>query len=64
MVITEWRSYPAGILTPALIPIVPARSPGVRPGFSKGHYGQVSTHLDDPACPATHPKSRRTHNLL
>ncbi|CAG7884110.1 unnamed protein product, partial [Brassica rapa] len=28
--------------------IVAARSPGVRPGLSKGRYGHVSTHLDNP----------------
>uniref|UniRef100_A0A0D3BUW1 Uncharacterized protein n=1 Tax=Brassica oleracea var. oleracea TaxID=109376 RepID=A0A0D3BUW1_BRAOL len=27
---------------------VTARSPGVRPGFSKGRYGHVSTHLANP----------------
>ncbi|KAL0758807.1 hypothetical protein Bca101_074957 [Brassica carinata] len=32
--------------------IVTARSPGIRPGLSKGRYGHVSTHLDNPTCPS------------
>ncbi|WZZ48774.1 hypothetical protein YC2023_048881 [Brassica napus] len=32
---------------------VTVRSPGVRPGLSKGRYGHVSTHLDNPTCPIT-----------
>ena len=46
-----------------LLPPVTARSPGVRPGLSKGRYGHVSTHLDNLSCPVTGPK-RRAHNLL
>ncbi|KAF3515809.1 hypothetical protein DY000_02058506 [Brassica cretica] len=42
---------------------VTARSPGVRPGLSKGRYGHVSTHLANPTCPVTGPE-RRAHNLL
>ncbi|KAF3556354.1 hypothetical protein F2Q69_00012929 [Brassica cretica] len=45
------------------IVIVTARSPGVRPGLSKGRYGHVSTHLANPTCPVTGPE-RRAHNLL
>ncbi|KAF3501819.1 hypothetical protein F2Q69_00044104 [Brassica cretica] len=41
-----------------------ARSPGVRPGLSKGRYGHVSTHLDNPTCPITGPENRRAQNLL
>ncbi|WZZ15642.1 hypothetical protein YC2023_108731 [Brassica napus] len=33
--------------------VVTARSPGVRPGLSKGRYRHVSTHLDNPTCPVT-----------
>ncbi|KAF3544354.1 hypothetical protein DY000_02007719 [Brassica cretica] len=43
--------------------LVTARSPGVRPGLSKGRYGHVSTHLANPTCPVTGPE-RRAHNLL
>ncbi|KAG5388484.1 hypothetical protein IGI04_030025, partial [Brassica rapa subsp. trilocularis] len=28
------------------------RSPGVPPELSKGRYGHVSTHLDNPTCPS------------
>ncbi|WZZ08135.1 hypothetical protein YC2023_094056 [Brassica napus] len=31
---------------------VTVRSPGVRPGLSKGRYGHVSTHLNNPTCPS------------
>ncbi|WZY94916.1 hypothetical protein YC2023_067245 [Brassica napus] len=44
--------------------VVTARSPGVRQGLSKGRYGHVSTHLDNPTCPVTGPESRRAQNLL
>ncbi|WZY85397.1 hypothetical protein YC2023_031781 [Brassica napus] len=43
--------------------LVTARSSGVRPGLSKGRYGHVSTHLDNPTCPVTGPE-RQAHNLL
>ncbi|CAN6928394.1 unnamed protein product [Brassica oleracea] len=43
---------------------VTVRSPGVRPRLSRGRYGHVSTHLDNPTCPVTGLRSRRTHNLL
>ncbi|KAG5375874.1 hypothetical protein IGI04_040470 [Brassica rapa subsp. trilocularis] len=33
--------------------IVTARSSGVRPRLSKGRYGHVSTHLDNPTCPSS-----------
>ncbi|WZY87279.1 hypothetical protein YC2023_033663 [Brassica napus] len=32
--------------------LCPSRSPGVPPELSKGRYGHVSTHLDNPTCPS------------
>ncbi|WZY86988.1 hypothetical protein YC2023_033372 [Brassica napus] len=36
--------------------VVTARSPGVPPELSKGRYGHVSTHLDNPTCPVIGPR--------